>query len=96
MDTLIDQSRVPFDIVTNKPMLLESAIHCIDQIMSMTKQWIVSGPFNTLPNFRAKPLFVVERNNKFWLILDLSSPEGSSYNDAIDPSTVPDILMTSL
>ena len=46
-DTLIDQSRIPFDIVLNKTMLLESAIHCIDQIMTMTKQGIVSGPFDT-------------------------------------------------
>ena len=73
IDTLIDQSYIPFVTVPIKSMLLKSAIHCIDQIVTMTKQRIVSGPFDIplLPNFRA------------------------SYNNAIDPSTIPNITMTS-
>ena len=79
-------------------MPLESAIHCIDQIATMTKQRIVSGPFDNplLPDFRANPLFVVKHNNKYWLILDLFSPEGLSYNNALDICTVPNIMMVSL
>ena len=62
MDTLIDQSRVPFEKVPNKPMVLESPIHYIDQIAMMTKQLIVSSPSDTppFPELRANPLFVVE------------------------------------
>ena len=61
-DTLIDQSRVSLEMVQNKPMPLESAIHCINQIATMTKQWIVSGPFDAppFPEFRANLLFVVQ------------------------------------
>ena len=69
-------------------MLLESAIHCINQIAIITRQRIVSSPFDApqFPRFRANPLLVVECNNKYHLILDLSSLEESSYNNAIDPS----------
>ena len=72
-DTLIDQSCIPFVTVPIKSMLLKSAIHCIDQIATMTKQRIVSSSFDIppFPNFRA------------------------SYNNAIDPSTIPNITMTS-
>ena len=78
-------------------MLLKSAIQCIGQITTMTKQGIVSGPFDTppFPEFRANLLFVVERNSKYHLILTLSSPEESSYNDGIYLDSVPDIMMTS-
>ena len=78
-------------------MPLESANHCINQIATMTKQRIVSGPFDTppFPEFRANPLFVVKHNNQYCLILDLSSLLGTSYNNAIDSDSVPDILMAS-
>ena len=58
-------------------MLLESAINCTDQIATIVKDGIVSGPFDNppFPEFRANPLFMIERNNKLRLILDLSSPE---------------------
>ena len=38
---------------------------------------------------------MVTRNNNICMILDLSSPEGSSYNDAIDPGKVSNFSMTS-
>ena len=48
-DMLIDQSHIPLEIIDNKLMLLESAIHCINQISTMTKQQIISSPFDAPP-----------------------------------------------
>ena len=65
-DTLVDMSRVPRVIVGNKPMHHSSATNCADQLASMVKDRIISGPFISPPmiGFRANPLFTVERNNK--------------------------------
>ena len=63
----------------------------------MVKKRHISGPFSDppFPEFWANPLFVIERHRKLRLILDLSSPEGVSLNDAIDSTDVPDISMAS-
>ena len=68
-----------------------SATNCTDQLASMVKDGIISGPFidPQVDGFRTKPLFVVERNNKMRTILDLSSPAGESYNKAIIKDTIP-------
>ena len=92
-DTLIETSRVPSEIVGNKFMAPEAEISCADQLATLVKEGIVCGPFDSPPmeGFRSNPLFVIERNNKFRLILDLSSPTGTSFNDAIDKAIVPKI-----
>ena len=76
-------------------MPLESAINYADQIATMICDGFVVGPFDDppFPEFRANPLFVIKQDNKLRLILDLSSPEGQSFNDAINSSQVPDISM---
>ena len=81
----------------NKAMHLEAGIHCADIIATWVKKRIVAGPFSDPPlqGFRSNPLFVVERNNKFRPILDLSSPDGSSFNDSINKLMVLPIEMAS-
>ena len=61
-DTLVDTSKVPLEIVPNKPMSAESALSCADQLATMVKKCHVSGPFSypPFPEFRANPLFVIE------------------------------------
>ena len=78
-------------------MSAKAALSCADQLATMVKKRHVSGPFSDppFPEFRANPLFVIERHGKLCLILDLSSPEGESLNDAIDSADVPDITMAS-
>ena len=73
------------------------ATNCADQLASMVKDGIISGPFVKPPvdRFRTNPFFVVERNNKMRTILDLSSPVGESYNEAINKDTIPAISMSS-
>ena len=74
-----------------------SVNNCADQLATMVKDRIISGPFIDPPvdGFRTNPLFVVERNNKTRTILDLSSPTGESYNEAIDVNRIPIISMSS-
>ena len=96
-NTLIDADNLEGGVIPNKVMHLEAGIHCADVIASWVKKRIVAGPFSDPPlqGFRSNPLFVVERNNKFRPILDLSSPDGSSFNDSISKHTVPPIEMAS-
>ena len=96
-NTLVDPSRVPLEIVPNNTMPAESAAACADQLATMIKQHHVCGPFSDppFPQFRANPLFIIEQNGKLRLILNLSAPEDSSFNDAIDSAEVPDISMAS-
>ena len=90
-DTLVDLGQVPRDIVGNKPMKPSSVNNCADQLATMVKDRIISGPFVDPPvkDFRTNPLFVVERNNETRTILDLSSPVGRCYNEAIDEHRIP-------
>ena len=96
-DTLIDPSRVPLETVPNNCMPARSAAACADQLATMVLKRHISGPFSSppFPQFRANPLFIIERNGKLRLILNLSAPEDASFNDAIDSSKVPDISMAS-
>ena len=75
----------------------EATVNCADQLATSVKDGIICGPFDTPPlrDFRSNPLFTVARNGKYRLILDLSSPPGESFNDAIDKDNVPNITMTS-
>ena len=76
VDMLVDTLKVPLDIIPNKPMSARAALLCADQLATMVKKRHVSGPFSDppFPEFRANPLFVIERHGKLRLILDLSSP----------------------
>ena len=96
-DTLVDQERVPRTTVGNGRMKTSSLNNCADQLATMVKDRIISGPFISPPvdGFRTNPLFVIERNNKTRTILDLSSPTGESYNEAIDENAIPIIAMSS-
>ena len=96
-DTLVNTAKVPLELIPNKPMSARAALACGDQLATMVKKRHISGPFcePPFPEFRANPLFVIERNGKLRIILDLSSPEDASLNDAIDSADVPDITMAS-
>ena len=94
---LIDVPSLEGGIIPNKAMQLEAGIHCADIIATWVNKRIVAGPFSEplLQGFRSNPIFVVERNNKFRPILDLSSPDRASFNDSINKLKVPPIEMAS-
>jgi hypothetical protein len=68
-----------------------------DTIATWVKKRMVVGPFRKAPlkNFRANPLMAVAQRNKVRPILNLSSPEGSSFNDAVNELAIPKLRMSS-
>ena len=57
----------------------------------------VAGPFMSppLPEFRANSIMVVEQKTKVRPILNMSYPDGDSYNDNVDELAVPKVRMSS-
>jgi hypothetical protein len=68
-----------------------------DTIAVWVKKQMVVGPFRKAPlqNFHANPLMVVAQRSKVRPILNLSSPKGSSFNDAVNELAVPKLTMSS-
>ncbi len=68
-----------------------------DTIASWVKSGVVAGPFKTVPleNFRSNPLMAVPQKNKVRLVMNLSAPAGSAFNEAIKPESVKKLDMSS-
>ena len=58
---------------------------------------ILSGPFayKTLIDFRCNTMNCIKKKNKIRLVMDLSSPNRSSYNDNIRPFIHRKVLMST-
>ena len=86
-DTLTQLEHLPPVICHNPIDLSDTEVcdHLTDQICSWVKKGFVCGPFDAppLPAFRCNPLFAHVKRGKVRPILNLSSPEGASYNDFI-------------
>ncbi len=78
-----------------------SAIENGEQITDTLADWIrkgfVAGPFDGPPSkkFRANPLMAVVQRTKVRPILNLSSPAGKSFNDAVVSTRVDKLKMYS-
>ena len=76
-------------ITPNSPSALIHKQLLVDSVSKEVSALHTCGPFNypPLPNFVSSLLFVIPKknSNKFRAILNLSSPEGESINDFIDP-----------
>ena len=65
------------------------------------ENWIqegfVAGPFLSppLPEFRANSLMAIEQKDKVRPVLNMSYPEGSSFNDNLDEDILPKVKMSS-
>ena len=96
-DTLVDEQKLPQLTVPNPPMSREDCIHLADSIATWLNKGFVAGPFDRSPldNLRTNPIFVISRNGKHRPILDMSSPPGSSFNDAIIEHKVPKLVMAN-
>ncbi len=68
-----------------------------DVLATWLKKGFVAGPFNQPPceGFRANPLMATVQKNKVWPILNLSSPKGSSFNDAVKDTEITLLGMSS-
>ena len=68
-----------------------------DTIATWVKKGHVIGPFSAPPfkDLNTSPLMAIEQKNKVRPILNLSAPEGSSLNDAVDKKTIRKLTMSS-
>lgn len=69
-----------------------------DALVGWIKKGFVGGPFDRPPmkNFRINPLMAaVQKQNKVRPIMNLSSPKGGSFNEAIDMFDVQKLTMSS-
>ena len=58
-----------------------------DSIAHWVKNGVVAGPFMEkapLENFRVNPLMAVVQKNKVRVIMNLSAPKKSTFNDSVD------------
>jgi hypothetical protein len=81
----------------NAPSAVENGEFMTDALASWVKKGFVAGPFDTPPlaGFRSNPLMAAVQKNKVWPIMNLSSPKGRSFNDAINEWQVGGLQMST-
>lgn len=98
-DSLVDFNKIGPLHDTNAVNMRLSTIGSFytDQLVTMIKDKYVSGPFDIspFPNARINSLFVIEQTDKYRPILNLSSPPGNCFNEAIDDLKMTKVKMSS-
>jgi len=81
----------------NSKSATENGVLMTDTIASWVKKNFVAGPYNKAPfeNFRINPLMAAVQKNKVRPIMNLSSPKGRSFNDAVDILKFEKLTMSS-
>jgi hypothetical protein len=81
----------------NAKSAVENGKHMTDAICSWVKKKFVAGPFGKKPlqNFRVNPLMAAVQKTKVRPIMNLSSPKGRSFNDAVDMGCIDKLKMSS-
>jgi len=100
---LTDGSAVPFSSslpaarIPNNSSVTEHGEEFTDTLAWWIRQGYVAGPFGAppLPEFRTNAMMAVSQKNKIRIIMDLSAPKGSSYNDAITDIALEKVSMSS-
>jgi hypothetical protein len=81
----------------NAKSAIENGQAMTDVLATWLKKGFVAGPFERPPfeGFRSNPLMAAVQRNKVRPILNMSSPKGSSFNDAVQESEVHLLEMSS-
>ena len=100
-EALVDTKKI-FDLNdhNSKSMLIhEVGRFYTDQLVTMLKKGFVSGPYEPhqipIPNLRINCLFAVNQSDKYRPILNLSKPDGNSFNGAIFPEKLRKVTMST-
>jgi len=82
---------------TNAKSAYEFGEMLTDPIASWVKNKMVAGPYNKapLPGFRSNPLMAVAQKSKIWPMMNLSGPKGDAFNEAVDPTRLKKLTMSS-
>ena len=100
-DALIDDSKLNFMEDENSKSVLQTEVaqFYTDQLATMVKKRFVCGPYDPedvpVENLRLNSLFAVNQADKYRPILNLSKPEGNSFNEAIIPAKMRKVKMST-
>jgi len=88
---------LPAKTEKNSPSVVKHGKEFTDTVASWVKKGYVAGPFITPPldNFRSNSMLAVEQPGKIRAVMHLSSPEGESFNDAIDADALEQVHMST-
>jgi hypothetical protein len=89
--------RLPGMLEKNAPSAIEHGEYITDVLATWVKKGFVAGPFDKPPmeGFRGNPLMAAVQKTKVRPILNLSSPKGRSFNDAINTWQVKNLQMST-
>jgi len=81
----------------NSPSVLAHGREFTDILASWIKKGYVAGPFRIPPVdiFRANSMLAIEQLGKIRAIMNMSSPEGISFNDALDSDAIEHVHMAT-
>jgi hypothetical protein len=81
----------------NSPSVIVHGREFTDILASWIKKGYVAGPFRIPPldNFRSNSMLAIEQPGKIRAIMNMSSPEGTSFNDAIDSDALEHVHMAT-
>jgi len=93
----LQTSRLPGAIVPNSGSVLEHGPTFTDVVAHWIKKGFVAGPFSAPPcaDFRANSMIAVSQKEKIRIIMNLSAPEGESFNDAVDSHELQKVYMST-
>jgi hypothetical protein len=79
----------------NSPSVSIHGKEFTDTVASWVKKGYVAGPFTAppLPNFCGNSMLAIEQSGQIRAVMNLSGPEGSSFNDAICENAVEQVHM---
>ena len=84
-------------VCKNAKSAIDNGKFMTDAICSWVKKKFVAGPFSAVPlrEFRVNPLMAAVQKTKVRPIMNLKSPKGNSFNEALDMSSVQKLTMSS-
>jgi len=88
---------LPSARISNTPSVFIHGEEFTDTLAWWIRQGYVAGPFSAPPfrDFRTNAMMAVAQRNKIRIIMNLSAPEGDSYNDAINELALEKVVMSS-
>jgi hypothetical protein len=91
------QKNLPSARISNTPSVFVHGEEFSDTLAWWVRQGYVAGPFTAPPfrDLRTNAMMAVAQRNKIRIIMNLSAPEGDSYNDAIDELALEKVVMSS-
>ena len=81
----------------NAPSAIQHGAEFTETLEKWIKEGFVAGPFLSplLPEFRANTIMAIEQKEKVRPVLNMSCPDGNSFNDNVDEQAVPKVRMSS-